>query len=145
MQKHDMQVFANPELKIIGDCYRTCIACLLDMHPLEVPHFMASTWGDWETRKWLKPRGLMVIEMRCELVYNGWLLDREDIDLFHIMCGMTERGLMHAVVGRNGKVYHDPHPSRAGLLSATHMEFLIPLSYTHVGAINADTVFKEAQ
>ena len=28
-----------PEAGQIGDCARTVIACLLDLHPCEVPHF----------------------------------------------------------------------------------------------------------
>lgn len=38
-------------------------------------------------------------------------------DIYHEISGPSPRGngVYHAVVGRNGEVVHDPHPSRAGL------------------------------
>lgn len=28
-----------PEIGLIGDCFRTCLACMLNLHPSEVPNF----------------------------------------------------------------------------------------------------------
>jgi len=40
----------NPESGIFGDCQRTAIACLLDKHPSDVPHFATpETWNNGET------------------------------------------------------------------------------------------------
>ena len=43
-----------------GDCYRTAIACLLDLEPESVPHFVAAGEGKWwdATQEWVKARGL---------------------------------------------------------------------------------------
>jgi hypothetical protein len=41
----------------------------------------------------------------------------DGVDLYHQISGPSPRGsdLHHAVVGLNGKVFFDPHPSRADL------------------------------
>jgi hypothetical protein len=58
----------NPEAGIYGDCYRTCIAILLGMDALDVPHFvqdsiLAGHHNEGEHTRiavlaWLKSRGL---------------------------------------------------------------------------------------
>jgi len=34
----------NPELNEIGDCWRTCIACILHVEPFKIPHFYKTQW-----------------------------------------------------------------------------------------------------
>lgn len=141
MIEYTMLQLADVDNKIIGDCYRTAIACVLEREPSEVPHFMDFTWGEWEARKWLKAEyGLTIAQTRVDKMSNGWVLNlaKGEHDVFHLMIGDTVRGLKHAVVGRNGSVVWDPHPSRAGLTTVTEMEFLIPLNYAKSRATSAD-------
>lgn len=40
--------------------------------------------------------------------------------------GTNERAMYHTVVGKNGLIWHDPHPSGKGLLTIDSIEFIIP-------------------
>jgi len=101
-----------------GDCMRACIASLLDLPIAEVPHFLRDADGDaqkfWggvldfaEARGWDYLSAFP--EHRPELA--------EAMGGYHIMGGPSPRGggLLHAVVGKEGQIVFDPHPSKAGL------------------------------
>jgi len=118
----------NPEKGIIGDCFRCCIASLLDLPAEDVPHFCDYDWEDKSPRwfvnlnRWLAPRGVSYIEL--PVADDGpdsvvkWLSSAAPFgfDVHHILGGTSPRGFDHAVVARNGVISHDPHPSRAGLV-----------------------------
>lgn len=134
MKEYSMLQLADPVNKVVGDCYRTSIACILERDPETVPHFAESTWYDHAARKWLATEyGLMLVEMRLDRMSNGWALDLEKgrHDVHHLIVGKTERGTHHACVGRNGKLVWDPHPSRSGLTEIIGLEFLVPLDYAN--------------
>lgn len=118
IQLYDMEEFSDPETKKHGDCFRACFKTLFQIHE-PLPHSIGpdSHWN---------PRFLRAIERR-NLVMNGrhWREDR-DYDYLPrvvIASGPTERTphtqANHAVLwDRVAKhMIHDPHPSRAGLLS----------------------------
>ena len=48
-----------------------------------------------------------------------------DKDFYHIIVGKTIRyeKLLHAVVGRKGKMVHDPHPKGVGLVEEDILRF----------------------
>ena len=125
----DMTILNHDSTKgIIGDCFRCCIASLLDLPAAQVPHFADYDWEDttgrWFTdlNKWLAPRGLGYIELPVD--DDGpdsaveWMsgATKFGFDTYHILGGKSPRGHDHAVVARNGVVVHDPHPSRSGLV-----------------------------
>jgi hypothetical protein len=108
-----------------GDCFEACLASILEI-PLEViPVFKESDWFR-RTNEWLAKRGLFYVEVR---------FDEDGLDLmqkfmgYHLICGVAERGLHHAVIGYKGVIVHDPHPSRAGIPPEEDKTygFLIPL------------------
>ena len=108
--------FQEPE----GDCFRACVASLLDLPLEDVPHFATfGVEGGWllECRRWLKERGLTII-FTDEPPPAGCLA---------IASGPTPRGAEHAVVVRGQELVHDPHPSRAGLSCATSAFYILPL------------------
>lgn len=59
----------NPEQGIYGDCYRTCIAVLLNMDAVDVPHFVRDSElagkDGWHTHaktvEWLRERGMTML------------------------------------------------------------------------------------
>jgi hypothetical protein len=66
---------------------------------------------------------------------HGWRLAYIGPDVpagFSVMSGKSPRGLHHATIALDGALWHDPNPSRAGLLppdeDGYHFEVLIPLS-----------------
>jgi len=106
-----------------GDCLRTAIACLLDLGPIAVPHFLADANRPGEdvwqhVNDWLATQGLT----GWYSVYPGEI-PLEDVlvsvsamnpDKYYIVCG---RGFNadHVVIACNGKVVHDPAVLGAGL------------------------------
>lgn len=113
-----------------GDCFRACLASILDLPTLEVPHFFAES-DDMHgaTKAWLAPRGITFLPM--------YFLNPEALQYTHfgfsgycILGGYgprrNERGdhREHAVVGRilpfGAEMVHDPHPDRSGLLNWGH-------------------------
>lgn len=101
-----------------GDCMRACIASLLDLPRAEVPHFLQAAAGDPETF-W------NLIFDFCEKLGFEYLPHLPDFSPgmaatlggYHVIAGPSPRGggVWHAVVGLNGEIAFDPHPSRAGL------------------------------
>jgi hypothetical protein len=106
-----------------GDCQSACLASLLDLDISQVPNFLLDLPENQgiefarRINRFLQPFGLM----HLELEYRGFCERCKfyDVsDMFHMIYGPSPRDVntLHAVVGRNGDIFHDPHPSRAGLL-----------------------------
>ena len=121
----DQDIFTDPEKGTIGNCFQASIASLLEIPLSEVPHF----YGDGEQQGWFK--------------FREWLRERYDMEVatfpphtggaikflegcYYLVSGWTVRGTNHMCVGRDGHVIHDPHPSKAGLLSQETFTVLIP-------------------
>lgn len=97
-----------------GDCFRACVASILELPLSEVPHFnqLAADAGDvmeWSTlfAQWCGERGVDFYSTEADAKPPGWA----------IMSGPAGRGPLHSVVAFCGEMKHDPHPSRAGLQS----------------------------
>lgn len=103
-----------------SDCVRCCVAMALGFPYEDVPDFVA----DHPTR-WLmaiessaNERGLGVL--RVAAAGDGELLHEPSLrGVPWIASGPTERGTNHAVVYIGSEPFHDPHASRAGLISIT--------------------------
>jgi len=100
---------------ILGDCFRACVASILEFPIEEMPNFWEQTQDVSEFWK----------------MNNGWLMENKGLrclhfqlspedkhvveDLLCVACAKSPRGDSdHAVVWQNG-LLHDPHPSGAGL------------------------------
>jgi len=119
MKPVDMLVQHDPP-DAIGDCFRCVVASIFELPAEEVPHFGQYDWGEdgergrTALREWLVPRGFyyLDVEWTAEQIVN-W----EPVFQFHhLMSGLSARGTRHACVGYGGKVVHDPHPSRSGIM-----------------------------
>lgn len=112
------QEFINIPGKQYGDCMRACIASLLDLPIADVPHFLRNSDGDpvgfWNgIYDFCEARGFEYSPVHEK--FNPQLAT--DLDGYHTIGGPSPRGcgLLHAVVGLNGTIVFDPHPSKAGL------------------------------
>jgi hypothetical protein len=111
----DQEFIHKPEEGQHGDCMRACIASVLDLPIAKVPNF-AQLDADGEGNYWImlaefcRGHGYSFVTMQGRFVWS------EDA-IYHVISGPSPRikGGHHAVVGRNGQVFFDPHPSRAGL------------------------------
>lgn len=117
-----------------GECVRASYASLLDLPIEAVPRFDPAALRPGETqrareRAWLASLGLDLLEVRTASVGDELpdeVLDAVPPGTWHLVSGTSPRGLGHRCVGLGGRVAHDPHPSRAGLLTVYSVAFLVP-------------------
>lgn len=106
----------DPDNGKYGDCYRASIASILELPINEVPNFNAIAKSDetifWdEVTKFMESRGLTILSTQANS--GRWLSG----DTYHIISGPSPRNNgYHAVVGHNGQIVFDPHPSNDGLV-----------------------------
>lgn len=118
--RHKQLLKHDPANGVYGDCFRTCIACLLERPVTEVPHFCDGGKDDvWleDLYKYLAPRGYYYVEFRVYDIGAWKDMSRFPYDIYHIITDVSPNfpDTMHAVIGKNGEVWHDPAPSNKGL------------------------------
>lgn len=123
----DMLIKHDPDRGLIGDCFRACVASILEVDPLFIPHFCEADWGKtddftWyqDLTKWLAPRKLaylLELSISDELYGPRWFtnLATSWFETYHTISGESPRKIRHTVVALNGLIVHDPHPDRTGL------------------------------
>lgn len=131
----------HSEKKQAGDCFRTALACLLDLHPEQVPHFMADfsqpEQGVWRAvDAWLMERyGLRRVSIPyktddVDLIMTT--LEQINPGLRYKLAGKSPRGVQHTVIVEGGKVLWDPHPEGGGIVGPGEdgllwVDFLLPV------------------
>jgi hypothetical protein len=123
MKPIDQTAFGDPD----GNCWGAAIASLLEVPLAALPDYVteAKEGRDWHgtmSAYLYKHHGLMLLRA------DGRLTQFVTPKSWHLISGMSPRGLSHAVVGHAGEMIHDPHPSRAGVLSVDEYEFLVPVN-----------------
>lgn len=111
-----------------GNCLSACVATFLSIELEAVPHF-AEYLPDEGDSWWhlyigfVAGHGLWPIELD----------DPSDAEPGEVVfvCGPSERGALHQVLYRDGALWHDPHPSRAGLLGVTEVIAWRPIRHDH--------------
>ena len=100
-----------------GDCMRACVASIFELPIEEVPNFNEPDQSHFERKldAWGTSVGLTVVDISVENDDTKVLLK----DCWLIACGRSPRGKTknnrHAVVWRNGRMVHDPHPDQRGI------------------------------
>lgn len=136
-----------PDEGLIGDCWRTCIACILGLKPTEVPHFFADTWPDKTGERgrdlcneWLKSRGLTLLEL-CLDASDKHTAKRFPANVPYILTGKSNNydGVNHCVIatGLYEQIW-DPSPFATAPLAPCvcevtgsqyyWLEFLVPIN-----------------
>lgn len=104
-----------------GNCVQASVASILGLPLTDVPHFLevADRPEEWELAfmDWLEERGVGYIRRSGEWVFDG----------YYLASGPSPRGVHHMVVYRDGRLAHDPHPSREGILAVKSTWVLCPL------------------
>lgn len=120
MQFHKQKSAHIPQIGIFGDCYRTALACVLDMDPETVPHFMQLFQGqsdailDQAIDEWLRQRGFTKIDIpyfanglsRGEIM--NIIAQQNGYDLLYLLTGMSSNNSAHVVICRGNQVLWDP-------------------------------------
>lgn len=153
MKFHKQLFLHDPANGVFGDCYRTVLACLLDLpSPEDVPHYGAIHPEDGYAFEeafnlWLK------VKHKLRLV-NHYLPSSFNLEsalkwegninpgVLCIFSGMSPRGVNHSVIAHDGRMLHDPHPSNAGLIGPCDngywgIQYLIPemFCYEHISEV----------
>lgn len=132
VQSRVTQTILHTDPKRVGNCFAACVATALGLKLTQVPHFVE--WGivyygdagpgvegphsHWHAMflGFLAGRGLWPVKVQTlhdapgELVFVG---------------GQSPRGISHQVLYLDGELWHDPHPSRAGLASIDEDDFYV--------------------
>jgi hypothetical protein len=114
--------------QVSGGCWPACLAGLTGI-PHEaltrhVPPNFRETMND--DGVWNAFHNAILVELHA----HGWTYDYLGPRIprgFAIGVGKSPRGLDHAVIVHDGVLWHDPHPSRAGLVRITSFEILVPI------------------
>ena len=118
MRKLEQTRLHNPP-ESIGNCFPTVIACFLDLDSPEDVIQIQEKYkeDDWNLQlyNWLQDRG-----WNWETI-GGHKFD----DTYYTVTGDTVRGNSHICIYKNGKLYHDPHPSKDGLITEKVFESFI--------------------
>ena len=140
MQYHKQRFLHDPDNGIYGDCARTVIACLMDMEPEQVPHFMDGAPDSCEYHRrqneWLKLHGLGMVEfpVSCDSlelcvksIGPNWMPGIKR----YMLTGTSPRGTTHVVIVDGDKV-HDPAIPGGDLVGPTDdgswwVSVLVPL------------------
>lgn len=113
-----------------GDCLRAVVASIFELPLDAVPHFCdtglerpgnKSVWA-YALAGWCFTQGVVVDPHE---VLNEDLLPLSGVPGYCILSGPGPRGWRHSVVGYQGRVVHDPHPSRDGLVEIDEIELLV--------------------
>lgn len=131
-----------------GDCWRACLASILDLPIAQVPHIILEAYLaagvpadriyemppenlDWwgPTTAFVRAQGFDIELVRPNYEEgHGWVECfaslRQDGHRYVILTGKSLRGVYHSVIWDldRDELAHDPHPSRAGLLSGEWLD-----------------------
>lgn len=106
---------------IKGDCFRTCIACLLDIKDQDdLPSFEDMTNGEWII-PFVKTLNSYGYQFNGCNKFEDIIVDKsfKGVDGYYIVGGKSPREWVkagHATIYKDGKLVWDPHPSRDGIL-----------------------------
>ncbi len=135
-------VVRNSLNKIIvhGNCYAACIASLLEIPITEVPNI--ETLFDIEGQFFQDVMTTFLSHKGFELIsddrfkvfhdenYEPTNKTRSELlkdlkDQYYLVSGMSNRDVLHLVIYQNGKMVHDPHPTREGILKIRDFQVLV--------------------
>ena len=120
-----------------GDCFRACVASLMEKRLDDVPDFMNMFLEDefadrcyLAFAEWLKPMGFAHILLQPSFGELEGSFMKRNIDLTGALCianGRSPRGSFHSVVYGGGVVLHDPVKGGGGILSVESMVIVFPI------------------
>lgn len=148
MDWRDPERIDQTELGAGGNCYGACLAMLLRVPLSEVPSFNRLSndlpgrrelevswiirqgwivWGAWSPEVVMQQDGVINLRLhfgnRMRATHFPW----PPALGFYIASGVSPRNIRHSVVYKNGALWHDPHPDKAGLVVMDYVDFLRPL------------------
>ncbi len=112
--------------QIPGGCWPACLAGLTGIQHDALARHVPADFKPERDDVWREYRNAIVAELHA----HGWTYVDCGTRIpkgWSVMVGRSERGVDHAVIAFDGALWHDPHPSRAGLVSVKCYELVIPI------------------
>lgn len=136
MKKINQEILHDPENKIMGDCWRACIASVLELPLKDVPHFelLDIREGRRKELKFLAKHGYTIYAIYGEGKMGNHPKMMSDENEYYFAIGSSPRyfeknkSVSHQVVCHKGKIVHDPHPDKTNLGSISHFEILLKIN-----------------
>jgi hypothetical protein len=101
--------FGSPD----GNCFPTCLACLLDYeNPEDFLQFQK--WYDAPGVHWMAELQKYLIKKHGVMIY---VLVKPYDGMLYLRGVKTENGTEHETIWKDGKIYHDPNPKKVGTWS----------------------------
>ena len=120
------QLFLHkPEEGLIGDCFRTCIACVLNLDPEAIPHYYKQLWQGKDinvtpevreaTNNWLSKYGVLFVETPLDATMEqlGTYLKHYYTNMY-VIIGCNSKNGGHSVVMKNDDYMWDPSIDNSG-------------------------------
>lgn len=123
--KHTQLFKHDPENGTWGDCWRTCIACILMVPVDDVPHVfdkgVDSDTASAAMKAFLAERGVLVISSNfvadgMSLQYFLDLMANWYGDQPYMFIGRSSNGTNHVVICQGNKIIHDPSIDQSGIV-----------------------------
>lgn len=122
---------ATPTLRKVmqrpNGCWAACISTLTGIPLDEFP----AVPDDAREEAWWDEHGTRLRnEITAVLRKHGWRKESTWYDCprgFAMAYGQSPRGFDHAVVVKDGELWHDPHPEGGGILDVQQYEILVPI------------------
>lgn len=148
MKPQKQKFLHDPDNGIFGDCYRTCLAVLLDLERDDVPHFAntmeSGEWRDVVQPKfdaWLLGRGFVEVVMAFNCDRDGVLALMKQVNpkVYYMLSGMSRNGTNHVVVCKGDQIVCDTSINESGIIGPCSdgyywIAFLVPASQTDEAA-----------
>lgn len=140
MTPHKQRFRHRPDEGVYGDCHRTAIACLLDLEPEQVPHFLHDGCDAEEfnrrTAAYLAEQGLIEIWLayNCSLDELMQCLEVNAKGVYYLLGGRSRNGCNHTVIGCGGEIAWDPSLDDSGIVGPLStgqfaVSFLVPMRF----------------
>lgn len=125
MIKQKQAFLHDPANGLFGDCYRTAVACLLNLQRDEVPHVFhdgcKGPVADARMNDWLKIKGITQFTMALdgaisldELLNSVLWANNDKVE--YLLCGTSRNNTAHVVVCRGNEIIWDPAIDDSGIV-----------------------------
>lgn len=142
----------RPEEGLIGDCHRTCYACLLDLDRDSVPNFAEVGFDPTKEgggnvkefkgacKSWLAENGYaeFSIAFNCELEDILGYMAVVNPGQYYILGGESRTGVNHSVIAKDDAIVWDPSLNDSGIVGPCKPDgmywitVLVPISQVSV-------------
>lgn len=103
-----------------ANCLAACLATFLGLECDDIPYIQGDDWRKQVT-DWLLLQGYIFATASI----SEEVLRTEFSRGYIIVVGPSKRGRTHAVIYKDGRLWHDPHPESTGLAVVEEVDLII--------------------